>query len=80
VPKIQKPESGIIKLKRSDIKWSNLCGDQDTQFVGYIKSHNANNSCNNRKNTRTTSDVGPPICVSFAKEGKTQVKWVVVVR
>jgi hypothetical protein len=29
------------------------------------------------KKKKTTSNAGPIICVSFAKEGKTQVGWVV---
>jgi hypothetical protein len=42
------------------------------------KRFNVNNFSYNRKNTRTTFDVGLIICVSFAKERKTQVGLVVV--
>jgi hypothetical protein len=49
-------------------------------FDGCAKTPNAGNFSYNCKNTRTTSDAGPIIRVSFAKEGKTQVEWVVIVR
>jgi len=78
-PKIQKPKLGIRKPKGSDIKWSNLSGDQATYVNGYIESPNANNSSYNHKNVKTTSNVGLVICVSFANKGKTQVKWAAVV-
>jgi hypothetical protein len=32
------------------------------------------------KNARTTFDANPIICVSFTKEGKTQVGWVIAIR
>jgi hypothetical protein len=73
VPKLQKPKSWIKKLKGSDIKWSNLYGNQATHFANCIESPNANNSSYNYKNVRTASNVGPTICLSSAKEGKTQV-------
>jgi len=79
-PKIQKPKSGIRKPRGSDIKQSNLLGDQATHVNGYIESPNANNFSYNRKNVKTTSDAGLAICVSFANEGKTQVRWAAVVR
>jgi len=44
-----------------------------------FESPNANNSSYNRKNVKTTSDAGLVICVSFANEGKTQVKRAVIV-
>jgi hypothetical protein len=78
-PKIQKPKSGIRKPRGSDIKWSNLLGDQATHVNGYIESPNVNNSFYNCKNVKTTSDAGLAICVSFANEGKTQVRWAAVV-
>jgi hypothetical protein len=71
VPKIQKPKSGIRKLRGSDIKSFNLLGDQATHVDGYTESINANNSSYNCKNARTTYDVGFAICVSFANKGKT---------
>ncbi len=40
---------------------------------------NPNNSSCNHKNVKTTSNVGPIICVSSTKEGKTQVGWVVTI-
>jgi hypothetical protein len=61
----------IKKPGRSDIKWSNLCGNQIIHFVGYIKNPNVENSSCNCKKTRTTFDVGFTICVSFSNEGKT---------
>jgi hypothetical protein len=79
-PKIQKPKSRIRKLGRIDIEWSNPYGDQATHYIACIESLNANNSCYNRKNARTTSDVEPTICVSSAKKKKTQVRWAIVVR
>jgi len=71
VPKIQKPKLEIRKQKRSDIKWSNLLGDQATHVDGYTESPNANNFFYNCKTTKTTFDVRLAICVSFANEGKT---------
>jgi hypothetical protein len=47
--KIQKPELGIRKPGENDIKWSNPCGNQTTNFIGYIKSLNVENSCCNHK-------------------------------
>jgi hypothetical protein len=44
VPKIKKPYLEVKKLGKSDIEWSNPCGDQVTHFVGYIESLNAKNS------------------------------------
>jgi hypothetical protein len=79
VPKIQKLESGIRKLGGHDIEWSNLLENQATNFNGYIESPNVDNSSYNRKNVRTTSNVGLTICVSSAKERKAQIGWVVVV-
>jgi len=64
----------------SHIKWSNPYGDQTTHFIDYTKSPNAQNSCCNCKKTRTTSNVGPTICVTSANEGKMQVGWADVVR
>ncbi len=75
VPKIRKPELKVKKPKGSDINWSNLWGNQVTHFAGYTESPNVNNSSCNHYNAKTTSNVGPTICVSFAKEGKTQVRW-----
>ncbi len=68
-----KTQLKIRKSKRSDIKWSNPYGNQTTHFVGYTESPNANNSYCNCKNTKTTSNAGPNICVSFIKKRKTQV-------
>jgi hypothetical protein len=79
VPKIRKPKSTIRKLKGSDIKWSNLLGDQVTHFDGYTKSPNADNASYNCKNVKDTFDARLVICVSFAKERKTQVGWAIVV-
>jgi hypothetical protein len=45
VPKIRKPDLEVKTLRRSDIEWSNLYGDQATHFVGYIESLNVKNSC-----------------------------------
>ncbi len=78
MPKIRKPKSRIRKLRGNDIKWSNLLADQATHFGGYTKSPNADNSYN-YKNARTTFDEGVDICISFTKEGKTQVGWADVV-
>jgi hypothetical protein len=78
--KIRKPKLGIRKPRGSDIKWSNLLGDQATHFDGYTKNPNVNNSSYNRKNARTTSYAKLAICVSFTNEGKIQVGWVTVVR
>jgi hypothetical protein len=50
-----------------------------THFINYIESSNVNNSSYNYKNAKTTSDVRPIICVSSAKERKTQVQWAVVI-
>ncbi len=41
-----------------------------TSLVALKALGNANNSSCNRKNARTTSNVGPTICVSSTKEGK----------
>jgi len=79
VPKIRKLKSRIRKLKGSDIKWSNLLGDHATHFDGYTKSPNVDNSSYNCKNVKTTFDVRLVICVSFAKEGKTQEGWATIV-
>jgi hypothetical protein len=79
-PKIRKPESRIKKPGGNDIKWSNPYGNQAIHFVGCIESLNANNSSYNHKNARTTSNVKPTVCVSSAKEGKTQVRWATIVR
>jgi len=79
VPKIRKPKSRKRKRGGSDIKWSNPWKDKATHFVNYIESPNVDNSSHNCKNTGTTSDVGPTLCVAFAKEGKTHVGWVVVI-
>jgi hypothetical protein len=45
-----------------------------------MESLNANNSSYNHKNAGTTSNVKPIICVSSAKEGKTQVGWATIVK
>jgi len=60
------------------MKWSNSCGDQATHFVSCIESLNVDNPYCNHKNAGTTFDVGL-LYVSFTKEGKTQVGWVIVV-
>ncbi len=75
VPKIWKLGYKIRKPWRSDIEWSNPCGDQITHFVEYTKSSNVKNSSYNYKKTGTTSDEGPTICVSFVNKGKPQVEW-----
>jgi len=62
------------------IKWSNPCGDQATHFASYIESPNDDNSSYNHKNAITTYNAGPTICVSSAREGKTQVGWAITVR
>jgi hypothetical protein len=80
VSKIQKPKLGVKNPRGSDIEWSNPYGDQATHFDGCIESPNADNSSYNRKNARTTYNARPIICVSFAKEGKTQVGWDVTIR
>jgi hypothetical protein len=80
VPKIQKPKLKVRKLGKNDIKWFNLCGYQTTHFVGCIISLNVENSYCNHKKTRTTSDVKPTICISFANKGKTQVRVVAILR
>jgi len=76
VPKIRKPKSRIKKSRGNDIKWSNLCENQATHFASYLKSLNADNSSYNCKNIRSTYDVRPIICVSFAKEGKENTNMV----
>jgi hypothetical protein len=48
-------------------------------FIGYIEKLNVDNSSCNYKSIGTTFDVRPTICVSFTKERKIQVRWVVVV-
>ncbi len=80
VPKIQKFKLGVRKPWGSDIKWSNIWGDQATHFVGCIENLNASNSSYNCKIAITTFDAGPTICVSSVKEGKTQVRWVAIIR
>jgi hypothetical protein len=77
--KIQKLELGVRKLGGNDIKWSNLCGDQVTHFVGYSKRFNVKNFYDNHKKTRTTFDANPIMCVSSTNERKTQAGWVIVV-
>ncbi len=67
------------KLGGSDLKQSNPYGDQVAHFVGYTKSPNAQNSCCNCKIKRTMSYARPIICVSSTNEGKTQVRWDVVI-
>jgi len=62
------------------MKCSNPEGDQTTHFTGCIERPNANNSFYSCKNARITFNARPNICVSFTKEGKTQIKWVVIVR
>ncbi len=59
MPKIQKPQLEVKKLRRSDIKWSNPCGDQITHFDHCSESANVENSCCNCKKIRTTSDLRP---------------------
>jgi hypothetical protein len=56
VPKIRKHKSRVKKPKGSDIKWSNLYGNQATHFNGYIKNPNAKNFYYNHKKTPTTFD------------------------
>jgi hypothetical protein len=51
---------------------------QTTHFVGCTKRPNVNNFSCNCKNAKIAFDMKPNICVLFAKEGKTQVGWVVV--
>ncbi len=48
---------------------------QVTHFIGYTISSNVENSYCNWKIIIITFDVKPIICVSFASESKTQVKW-----
>jgi hypothetical protein len=79
VPKIQKPESEVKKRIRSDIKWSNLCGDQVTYFVDWTKNPHVENSCYNRKKIRTTFHARHIICVSPTNEGKTQIWWATII-
>jgi hypothetical protein len=66
-PKIRKPELKVRKPRRSDMELSNLSKNQTTHFVGCIERPNTNNSSYNLKNVRTTSNVGPTICVSSVK-------------
>jgi len=49
-PRIQRPDSGVIKPKRSDINRFNVCGDQTTHLVDCIESLNMPNSFYNNKN------------------------------
>jgi hypothetical protein len=70
----------IRKLGGSDLEWSNPCGDQTSHFVGYTKSPNVQNSCNNCKKTKTTSYARSNIYISSINERKTQVRWVIVRR
>jgi hypothetical protein len=79
VPKVWKPKSRVRKLRGSDLKWSNPCGDQTSHFVGYTKSPNAQNFCCNSKKTKTTSYARSSICISSINERKTQVRWVIVI-
>ncbi len=79
-PKIQKLKLGVRKLRRGYIKWSNPCGNQATHFAGCTESFSAKNSSCNCKKIRTTFDARPIICISSTNEGKTQVKWAVIVR
>jgi hypothetical protein len=78
--KIWKPKSRVRKLGGNEIEWSNPWGFQTTHFTDYIERPNTNNYSYNRKNVGTTFDARPIICVSSAKERKTQVRWVVVIR
>jgi hypothetical protein len=75
VSKIRKLESWIRKPWGNDIKWYNIWGDQTTHFISSTKNLTANNSSCNYKNAKITFDVGPTICVSFAKKRKTQIGW-----
>jgi hypothetical protein len=79
VPKLQKPKLRIKKPRRSDIKWSNPCGDQTTHFVSCTENFNAQNFCSNCRKTKITFDAKPTICVSSANEKKTQVGWAIAI-
>jgi hypothetical protein len=68
----------IKNLGGSDIECSNPYGNQTTHFISCTKGPKANNSFCNYKNATTTFDVGPTICVSSTKEGKTQARWVML--
>jgi hypothetical protein len=76
----EKPNSRVRKLGRNYIEWFNPCGDQTTHFDTYIENPNVDNSSCNHKNVRTTFDAKPTICVSSAKERKTKIGWIVIVR
>jgi hypothetical protein len=79
-PKIQKPKFIIRKPRGSDIEWSNLVETKLNTSLAALKAlSNVNNSSYNHKNTRTTFNVGPIICISSTNEGKTQVGWVVAI-
>jgi hypothetical protein len=77
--KIQRLDSCVRKHGGSDIDWFNFCGNQTTHFVNCIESLNVPNLSCNHKKTSNTFEVGPIMCVSFATEGKTQVRWATIV-
>ncbi len=67
------------KPRGSDIDWFNPYGNYVTYFIDCTESLNVvDSSCNHQK-TSSTFEVGPTMCVSFANEGKTQVRWVVAI-
>jgi hypothetical protein len=51
-----------------------------THFINCIENPNVPNSSCNRKKTSNTSDARPIMCISSANEGKTQIRWVIVIR
>jgi hypothetical protein len=60
-----------VRSKKVEKKWYKVI--QPLWRPNYTKSLNANNFSCNCKNIKTTSNVGPNICVSYVKEGKTQM-------
>jgi hypothetical protein len=70
-PRIRKLDSGVKKLRGSDIDWLNPYGNQATHFVSFTKSLNVPNSSNNHKKTNNTFEVGLIMCISSTNKGKT---------
>ncbi len=68
--RIQKLDLGVRKYGRSDIDWS-------THFIDCTKSLNVPNYFCNRKRKGSMFKIWPTMCVTFTKNRKTQVGWVV---
>ncbi len=78
-PRIRIPNSGVKKSRKSSKDQFNICGNQVTHFIICNKSFIVVNFSYNRKKISITYEVGQIMCIPFANEGKTQVKWVVVI-